>query len=145
MEPDNVLEIGLGHSSTANEILKVLTELNKGKYYAIDTTPHLEYLEKFSEKFFEIATGQSSIIISKNDWPNFDLVLVDATHTEEAVYEDTKNSIPKLNKEGLFVYHDANSTLVMNGIQRAAKDYNLVTFYFPQFYTSVSRYENSHV
>ena len=138
-EPENVLEIGLGHGTTAFQIIKALGEIGKCKYYVIELTPHLNLIEHFTPEQYQVIQGDSHNPETYVGLPLFDIICIDGDHSEGGVYRDIYTSFPYLAENGLFIFHDTNSPDVRRGIVNGAFQGNLEYFFFPEFYVGVAR------
>jgi predicted O-methyltransferase YrrM len=123
--PQNILEIGVGCDCyTIRQITKMLSEIkekDRPNYYGIDIFEpgNKEEVGKNYIKMgadFTIIIGSSFEERTYEPVPECDLILIDASHSTQAVVLDTRMALSKLAKNGILIYHDYNSDHIKKGL-----------------------------
>ena len=152
LKPNVVFEIGLGTNGyTGASVVQALVENsrqrytwynqitrppNEGKYFVIEIEPTstaIKRLGRFPNNFWEVIEGDSAnTSLYDLDTTHYaDIILIDGDHSEERVYEDTKN-VMEANilspEDGLIVFHDTAMETVAPAIPRIEKDFDMEIF-----------------
>lgn len=127
----NILEIGTSDGNTTLNM--ALNIKDGGSVVTFDLPPdsnnfnfNVKTKRQFNGHKTEELITQVLADSTTFDWDNynqtFDLVFIDADHSERAVLSDTINSLKVLNPGGLIIWHDYNYKSVSSIIDKA---YNL--------------------
>lgn len=109
VEAKKILEIGTYRGITTLFMAEAIQDLN-GEVITID-------IKNYAETNFEKSTfknlirykiGNSQKILSKSNM-NFDLIFIDADHSEQGVFKDFNITKKYLNDDGIIIFHDSNS------------------------------------
>ena len=125
----NILEIGTSDGNTTLNL--ALNVKDQGTVVTFDLPPGSPGFNVRSERQFKGHETEKLItqVLADSttfDWENynqtFDLIFIDANHSERAVKSDSINSLKVLNSNGIIIWHDYNYKSVSTVIDKA---YNL--------------------
>lgn len=123
--PRNILEIGVGYDCyTIKKIIEILDQINpenRPNYYGIDIIEPCDRTEVAKDYTLggvnlAIIIGSSFEARTYHSVPKCDLILIDASHSTQAVVLDTRMALSKLAKNGILIYHDYNSDHIKKGL-----------------------------
>lgn len=107
LQPDLIIETGIGRGVTTTFILAALNKNGKGKLISIDTGSDVGQLVPEELKMnWEQKIGKTSIILPLLDFPSIDIFLHDSLHTYENMLFEFRWAFPKLKEGGLLLSHD---------------------------------------
>jgi predicted O-methyltransferase YrrM len=113
VKPRSILEIGCGYgASITSLLLGAITEEYKVKITCVDMKPRSEahrlvaseLLEKAIWEFFEMKSSDFFPLSLPQE--SYDLIFVDADHTESGSLEDLKFAIKVRSPNGVIIVHD---------------------------------------
>lgn len=153
LAPNNIIELGLGSTaSTSEEILKVICGNdypNKNtKLFIMDFSPNeiaLGILKGFDSNKYFTKWVDSQDLNNYYDFNCSELVLIDADHNAQNVFNDIKNILMsnKITYNGIFIFHDVSCPTVRHGISAAKEHFKLETFLMPEINIGIARLNNS--
>lgn len=102
---DNILELGPGAGASTATMLRALKEKNKGYLTTVDILPE-EALKVVNDRNRFARFGGNTNQFFANNIQTFDMVFIDADHTDRQSEIDIENALKYLNSGGIVVCHD---------------------------------------
>ena len=102
---NNILELGPGKGASTETLLMGLRRKKKGIVVTVDIIPNPELILITDRTRLTVFHGDTNEFFAQNIM-KYDLVFVDANHTDGQSYRDIDSSLHSLNENGVVACHD---------------------------------------